>query len=304
MEILKNKKSYKASVTVEAALSFTLTIFILFMIIGPLFIIRKSSDVLTEMNTLNKLACYYEESRYQINKNATSSELSKKLNDYIEDFDEAENYINAGYVLYHLYDSYRDKDDPLNNISDLVSLNDKVYDEDTGIVRYDFLFDFKLPLNVLKVKNIEQRFVVSRRAFIGASEDRFDENDDAEEVFLARNYKIYKVYHMSPTCTYLKKELLSGTKSHINTERNESGARYSKCNYCIKERVDDTTIYFYTVYGHLYHKNKNCPLMTAYVSKVTSDYIEKYDLRLCTRCAKKYGNANENENVDDNENTN
>ncbi len=44
--------------------------------------------------------------------------------------------------------------------------------------------------------------------------------------------------------------------------------------------------------------------MTAYVSKVTSDYIEKYDLRLCTRCAKKYGNANENENVDDNENTN
>ena len=110
MEILKNKKSYKASVTVEAALSFTLTIFILFMIIGPLFIIRKSSDVLTEMNTLNKLACYYEESRYQINKNATSSEPSKKLNDYIEDFDEAENYINAGYVLYHLYDSYRDKE--------------------------------------------------------------------------------------------------------------------------------------------------------------------------------------------------
>ena len=295
MEILKNKKIYKASVTVEAAMSFTLTIFILFMIIGPLFIIRKSADVITEMNTLNKLACYYEEARYQIGKNATSSEAMKKVNDYVEDFDEAENFINAGYVLYHLYESHKDKDDPLNNINNIVSLNDKVYDEDTGIVCYDFLFDFKLPLNVLKVKNIEQRFVVSRRAFIGASENRFDEGDDEAEIFLARNFKIYKVYHMSPTCTYLKKELLSGNKSHINTERNESGERYSKCTYCIKERVDDTTIYFYTVYGHLYHKNKNCPLMTAYVSKVASSYIEKYDLRLCSRCEKKYGSEKGNE---------
>ena len=160
------------------------------------------------MNTLNKLACYYEEARYQIGKNATSSEAMKKVNDYVENFGEAENFINAGYVLYHLYESHKDKDDPLNNINNLVSLNDKVYDEDTGIVCYDFLFDFKLPLNVLKVKNIEQRFVVSRRAFIGASEDRFDEGDDEEEIFLARNFKIYKVYHMSPTCTYLKKELL------------------------------------------------------------------------------------------------
>ena len=289
MEILKNKKHYKASVTVEAAISFTLTIFILFMIIGPLFIIRKSADIVTEMNNINKLACYYEEAKYQLENNATSSEIKKKINDYIEGFDEAKDYINAGYALYHLYNVYKDKDDPLNNISNLTSLNENIYDEETGIVKYDFLFEFKLPLNVIKVKNLEQRFVVSRRAFIGASEDRFDENDKETEIFLARNFKIYKVYHMSPTCTYLKKELLSGNKSHISTERNESGERYSKCNYCIKERVDDTTIYFYTVYGHLYHKNKNCPLMTAYVSKVSSSYIEKYDLRLCSRCEKKYG---------------
>ena len=36
--------------------------------------------------------------------------------------------------------------------------------------------------------------------------------------------------------------------------------------------------------------------MTAYVSKVARSYIEKYDLRLCSRCEKKYGS--EKENVD------
>ncbi len=302
MEISNKKKKYKASVTVEAAISFTLTIFILILVVGPLFILKKSVVSITEMEKLNRLSCYFEEYKYHGKNLASNSEAFKKINEYIENFDDAEDYINSGYILYKLIENDIDKNNPFNNIDNLTSLNENIYDEETGIVKYDILYSFKLPLNVLSINNINQRFVVNRRAFIGANEDRFSEKEKLLEIYLARNYKVYGVYHISPTCTYLKKDLKSGNFIHISSERNENGEKYSKCGYCIKGRVDDDTIYFYTMYGHLFHKNNNCPLMTAYVSKVSNDYIEKYNLKLCVRCKKKYGNVNnEEENEIDND---
>ena len=49
IDVFINKK-YKASITVEAALSFTITIFVLFAMLGPLLINYTASDILIELN--------------------------------------------------------------------------------------------------------------------------------------------------------------------------------------------------------------------------------------------------------------
>ena len=79
--IIKNKK-LKASITVEAAFSFTITVFVLFLMIGPLLIIKTTSDFLIELNSMSKIRCDYEMIKYV----SKDSKFYQKIQDYFDDF--------------------------------------------------------------------------------------------------------------------------------------------------------------------------------------------------------------------------
>ena len=78
--IIRNK-SLKASITVEAAFSFTITVFVLFLMLGPLLIIKTTSDFLVELNTMSKVRCDYEMIRYA----SKDTGLYKKITEYFDD---------------------------------------------------------------------------------------------------------------------------------------------------------------------------------------------------------------------------
>ena len=67
-----------------------------------------------------------------------------------------------------------DKKNAYSN-NDLIIPNDmKVYDENTGMIKYDLTVFFKLPFDFFNLPDLYQRFVSNKRAFIGIDGNRFE----------------------------------------------------------------------------------------------------------------------------------
>lgn len=288
---IKNRK-LKASITVESAFSFTLTVFILVLMLGPLFVIKTSSDIMIEMNNVSKLRCNYE----MLKNSVEDTSAYEKFKEYVESVDfleknfrNIENVLNYAGMVLNFSNKYSTSSSEYQNLSSVYSLNNEVYDEKTGIVNYDFNFSFKLPYNVLNINEVEKRLVSYRRAFIGADGDRFDGlNDNGDYVYVANNHVNSNVYHSDINCSYLIKNTYSFTYDTLSTKRNELNQKYTKCSYCFKKiKIKSDTICYATSYGERFHYKSNCPNMTAYVSKILREDIEKYNLTLCSRCKRK-----------------
>ena len=288
--IIKNKK-LKASITVEAAFSFTITVFVLFLMIGPLLIIKTTSDFLIELNTMSKIRCDYEMIKYV----SKDSKFYQKIQDYFYDkgisensIEEVENAANDLIFTHNFSNRYTEEEREYRNINSVYSMNPIIYDDATHIVKFDYLIDFLLPYNVLNVDGVVKRLINNRRAFVGSDGDRFDgEIEDGEFVYLANNYVNSNVYHVDLNCTYLVKKTQSDEYRNIGTYRNFNNQRYSKCDYCFKKnKIKDSTVCYITQYGDRFHYRADCPLMTAYVTKVYKENIERYNLRPCFKCAK------------------
>ena len=50
----------------------------------------------------------------------------------------------------------------------------KVYDENTGMIKYDLTVFFKLSFDFFNLPDLYQRFVSNKRAFIGIDGNRFE----------------------------------------------------------------------------------------------------------------------------------
>lgn len=267
-------KKLKASITVEAAFSFTLTVFVLFMMLGPLLIIKSTSDMLLDINAASRDRCNYELLKYR-----STSSIAFNITTY-------------GSQLYSFNNKYDEEHREYRNIKYLYDINLNVYDRNTGIVKLDYDVCFDVPYNVLRLSGLHNRLLIQRRAFIGSDGDRFDNAiDDGEYIYLANNYRNSGVYHTFIDCTYLIKNTYRYSFSEVEKQKNENNEKYSKCTYCFRNvHIDNNTICYVTQYGDKYHYKDNCPLMTAYVTKVPKEWIEEYNLRLCDKCRRKEEN--------------
>ena len=289
--IIESRK-LKASITVEAAFSFTITVFVLFLMLGPLLIIRSTSDLLIELNNMSKNRCDYE----MIKQGSSDSDLYKKVKEYIGDsnikedsIEYIENLTNNALFILDFNDRYKEDEREYRNIDHIYSMNPDIYDADSNIVKYDYLVDFLLPYNVLNVDGVLKRLISNRRAFVGSDGDRFDsELEDGEYIYVANNYVNSLVYHLDINCTYLVKKTTGVEYKNIGSQRNYNNQKYDKCDYCFKKiKLKNETICYITQYGDKFHYRDDCPLVTAYVTKIPKDYIEGYNLRPCFKCAKK-----------------
>ena len=137
--IIENKK-LKASITVEAAFSFTITVFVLFLMLGPLLIIKTTSDFLVELNSMSKIRCDYEMFKYA----SKDTELYKKVQEYLDDrgideksIENVEDIVNNAAFAVDFINRYGEDDREYRNIDFIYSMNPKIYDEETHIVKYD-----------------------------------------------------------------------------------------------------------------------------------------------------------------------
>lgn len=284
IDVFINKK-YKASITVEAALSFTITIFVLFAMLGPLLINYTASDILIELNNANKLMCNYELAKKNLNFDLNDGYAS--LADYV--------YLNA-----KLINSYNDDKSEYNNlffINKTIGNIDDEYDEDTGVVKHDYEFWFHSPYDNLKPREIKLRLLSSRRAFIGADENRFtglDSEGSDKYIYVSDSHVSSHIYHLYIDCTHLKKQTFPILSDELDNARNESGGKYYMCKHCFTGIEDEeyrsqsppSTCYV-TRYGEKYHYRENCELITAHVTKLEIDDIDKDLYRVCDTCNKR-----------------
>ena len=287
---IRNKK-LNGSITVEAAFSFTLTIFILFLMLGPLLIIKTTSDFLIELHETSKIRCNYETLKYA----SKDSIIYKKVEDFINDnetladnFENIENAVNYVSLLLDFSNKYGDDKSEYRNIEFIYDMNPEIYSKETNVVEYDYMVDFNLPYNLLNVEGVYNRLVNSRRAFVGSDGNRFDSDfEDGDFVYVANNYVNSSVYHVDINCTYLIKNTREVKYENMSNYRNSSNKKYTKCDYCFKRiELTDDTMCFITEYGDRFHYVNTCPLMTAYVTKIYKENIEAYNLRPCPRCGK------------------
>ena len=285
-------KKLKGSITVEAAFSFTLTVFVLFLMLGPLLIIKTSSDFIIELNELSKARCIYETVKY----GARESSIYQKVEDWISendtlsfDIESLEDMANYSLMLFNFYNKYDESHSEYNNIKYMYDMNMDTYDANTGIVKFDYLMLFSLPYNLLQVEGVHKRIVSNRRAFIGADGNRFGENSvTGDVVYIANNFTNSGVYHTDINCTYLIKRTIHFDYSELNSHRNYSNKKYTKCTYCFDAiNINQDTVCYVTQYGDRFHSYDLCPMMTAYVTQIPIDEISSYNIRPCSRCVKK-----------------
>ena len=285
---IRNKK-LRGSITVESAFSFTITIFVLFLMLGPLLIIKTTSDIMISLNDASKLRSNYE----MVKNEVKDLEIWKNIDEYgtensniSENINRVEDIIDYGKTLIDFNDKFDETKSEYRNVKFVYSLNDKVYDEETGIINYDFLINFKVPYNLLFVRDLQKRILNYRRAFIGSVGNRFNQREESGDyVYIANNSVNSSVYHTDFYCSYLIKNTYSFEYSNLSSQRNEENKRYTKCDYCFKKiKLKSETICFATKYGERFHYRSNCPMMTAYVTKIPIENVEKYNLRLCPRC--------------------
>lgn len=284
-------KKLKGSITVEAAFSFTLIVFVLFLMLGPLLIIKTSSDFMIELNELSKARCTYETIKY----GTKDSVIYQKVEDWINqnetlshDIERFEDIANYGLMLFNFSNKYDESHSEYNNIKFMYDLNMDTYDAETGIVNFDYLVLFSLPYNVFNVEGVHKRIVSNRRAFIGADGNRFGEKKDAEDVvYIANNFTNSGVYHTDINCTFLIKKTIHFNYSDLSSYRNSNNKKYTKCTYCFNTvNIDSNTVCYATKYGDRFHSYDLCPMMTAYVTKIPIDEISSYNIRPCSRCVK------------------
>ena len=283
------RKKLNGSVTVEAAFSFSITVFVLFLMLGPLLIIKTTSDVLVKLNEASKTRCNYELLKVDLSDTEIARELSDKIeeNDYLsENIDKIENIINFGSMILDFNDEYDESKSEYRNIKYIYNKNIEVYNEETDEIRYDFIFGFNLPYNLYYIEDVRKRLVSNRRAFVGAIGDRFSLTDESGDfVFVANNHVNSNVYHLFIDCTYLVKRTTAVDYRDMDNHRNEANHRYSKCDYCFNRiNLHDDTVCYITEYGDRFHYRDDCPLMTAYITKIPKEIIEEYNLNLCSRC--------------------
>lgn len=286
------RRKLNASITVEAAIGFTLTIFILFLLLGPLFIIKTSSDILIKLNNASKLRCKYEMMKDSLKDTELGVNIRSYLDEYSipgDNFQNIENIVNFGLMAFDFVSEYGEDKREYRNLNYIYNKNAEVYLEDSNEVLYDFVFGFKLPYNLLHIDDVRKRLVNNRRAFVGAMPNRFSNDGvDGDFVFVANNHIHSSIYHLYIDCTYLVKKTESISYSVVPSKRNDSNKKYIKCDYCFRDAtLTDDTICYITQYGDKFHYRDNCPVMTAYVTKIPKESIENYDLVLCSRCSKR-----------------
>ena len=286
----KLRTKLNGSITVEASFSFTLTVFILFLMLGPLLIIKTTSDILIKINDASKVRCNYE----MVKDSLKGTNVYNKVENYIDDVEflelnlkNIENIINFGSMILDFNVEYDEKKQEYKNVSFIYNKNIEVYNEDTEEVLYDFIFSFSLPYNLLHIRDINKRLVNNRRAFVGSIGDRFSlKEDSGDYVYIANNFKYSNVYHLFLDCTYLTKNTTDVLYKDISSYRNHNRHKYTKCDYCFKKiKTNENTICYITEFGDKFHYRSDCPVMTAYVTKIPKDLIDSYSAEICHRCS-------------------
>ena len=151
----------------------------------------------------------------------------------------------------------------------------------TGQNPYITLYDYetaKLPFAVVGFGSRGTVQKVTVRSWVGYTGESFQAGGKEELVYRTPEGE---VYHRSRDCTYLRLTIRSVTSAELSGLRNESGGKYTPCEYCVKKQQADMLVYI-TDYGNSYHNKNTCQGLKRTIMAVPLSQVG--GLRSCSRC--------------------
>lgn len=154
-----------------------------------------------------------------------------------------------------------------------ISLSDSDLKGDN--IRLIARYTMKLPIDFFSIKGITLTQSTSNRKWTGKS---IEKNDTDVYVYYTDEGT---VYHLTTACTFLDLSIKGVKIAEIAAKRNNNGAKYSECSYCVAKNTTNQ-VYFITNYGTKYHSTCGCKNLKRTIHMVKKSEIG--GMPLCSKC--------------------
>ncbi len=265
---MKPQKQYRASLTIEAALSLTLFIFAAVVLMTPILMLNQQQNASVLMERNARTLAKYRYLEYYGQKSGT-------INLDAEALQTAEEALSIAALLPEL------KQDGMKNL-DLLTESELTEEKISFVLNYDAA----LPFSILGLRSLPQQVVASRRPWIGAPGNRWSSENQGETeedplVYISVQRES-SVYHLDPGCSYISHEFHSGSAAAVSQSQNKFGRKYKICQSCYPSPSAATV--YYTEAGKCYHSSPHCRALQSYIQATTRSQAEANKQHACIRC--------------------
>lgn len=273
LQACRYKRTHKASLSVEAALCFSLFIIAMAILLMPFDMMNTDRKVMGIAEAVCKDTCQY---AYTYNRLSTGKREENGENYDSSAMEGIKGVISGGaigaFAVSKINTEIADKN--MRNINGLFS--SCMADGETVCIRIDY--KYSLPIGIFGKNGISRSVVATRRAWIGVDGGKGGSENTADEkyVYIGKNPTRY---HLNPRCHYLYNDLRPVPLSDIESLRNENGGKYHPCERC-GNRAGGTV--YIMPSGTRYHSDPHCSAITAYVQRVKLSDVEH--LGACSYC--------------------
>ena len=239
----------KASVTIEAAI--TITIFLLVTISLSSFLAMVYGQLSIE-EKLNNISMETSKAKYFVKYDKEKGEKYKTM-------------AEVGYISARVFGDIKNNGKLINTLNPVQSKMDG------GMVDVVLSYNIKIPFT-------SYQWTVTQRA---KTKDwtGIDLVEPGEIVYIT---KYGSVYHRSKECKHLIININEVTLAQAKIMRNDSGHKYKRCSYCVKQKISNLSNVFITPDGDRYHNSLDCLGLTRNVIEV--DIKDVGDKSPCSSC--------------------
>lgn len=263
--------SQSGSVTVEAALGFTLFILAIVSLMLPIQIVDIQRQVQAILESVNEELCQY---AYGIK---TEGSEKKTL---------LYSTVGGSYIKRQITKQIGDK-----KIKDISTIGTKIL-EDGESIDLRVSYSLKIPFPVENISKIKLYARSYRRAWIGKSglldkddsgnRNEIDQEKTGDNVYIGSTSSRY---HLYADCHYLFNDIEEVEYDSLKERRNRFGQKYQPCDVC--KNMSEREVVYIMPGGEKYHNTKACSSIQAFVQEIPLEEIE--DLGVCSYCEKRRG---------------
>ena len=274
LQMGRNMAKVKGSMTVEAALGFTLFLFFMALMAAPLSVMDTRRQVQAGLEAEGERIAQYAYAAAdfaEIGEPGLLSDLSRSglLSGLSREAvcRTVENRVKTA--------------EGTGRAVDFSAAKSRILEDGETI---DLIVDYaiRLPFPVFFLDEIPQQARCIRRAWTGkdglGAEGRGRGDEENEIVYMGKDGSRY---HRSRTCHYLYNDLRAVSAAEVKDLRSQSGNRYRPCAVC--GGLGGTGVYVMPS-GESYHFRKDCSSIAAYVRAVPLKSVEH--LGACSYCSR------------------
>lgn len=274
LQMGRNMAKVKGSMTVEAALGFTLFLFFMALMAAPLSVMDTRRQVQAGLEAEGERIAQYAYAAAdfaEIGEPGLLSDLSRSglLSGLSREAvcRTVENRVKTA--------------EGTGRAMDFSAAKSRILEDGETI---DLIVDYaiRLPFPVFFLDEIPQQARCIRRAWTGkdglGAEGRGRGDEENEIVYMGKDGSRY---HRSRTCHYLYNDLRAVSAAEVKDLRSQSGNRYRPCAVC--GGLGGTVVYVMPS-GESYHFRKDCSSIAAYVRAVPLKSVEH--LGACSYCSR------------------